>query len=66
MGEELRGILENQRQLEIKFENLTLEGGVAGLKDHAHSLSATTQGEQRNSANVECMYMHVLLFCSCS
>ena len=50
MGSELRGILDTQRQLETRFDQLRLEGGRGGegraayLKDHAHSLAATTQG----------------------
>ena len=50
MGSELRGILDSQRQLETRFDQLRLEGGRGGegraayLKDHAHSLAATTQG----------------------
>ena len=50
MGSELRGILETQRQLETRFDQLRVEGGREGegraayLKGHAHSLAATTQG----------------------
>ena len=51
MGDELRGILESQRQLEIRFDQLRVEGGEGGggeratyLRDQAHSLAATSQG----------------------
>ena len=52
MGDELRGILESQRQLETRFDQLRVEGGGGGggedratyLRDQAHSLAATSQG----------------------
>ena len=50
MGDELRGILESQRQLETRFDQLRVEGGGGGggdratyLRDQAHSLAATSQ-----------------------
>ena len=53
MGDELRGILESQRQLETRFDQLRVEGEGGGgggedratyLRDQAHSLAATSQG----------------------
>lgn len=47
MGGELKRILEGQRQLEEQFNQLTLDeecSGVQQLRDHAHSINATTQG----------------------
>ena len=44
-------ILESQRQLEQKFDQLTLDGGVErsplpNLRDHAHSLTSATHGKR--------------------
>ena len=47
MGGELKRILDGQRQLEEQFNQLTLDeesSGVQQLRDHAHSINATTQG----------------------
>ena len=47
MGGELKRILDGQRQLEEQFNQLTLDeesSGVHQLRDHAHSINATTQG----------------------
>ena len=45
MGDELLHILENQRQLEQKFEQLMeTGGGGADLRDEAHSLATSTHG----------------------
>ena len=42
MGDELKQILENQRQLEDQFEQLMT--GTDQLKEQAYSLNATAQG----------------------
>ena len=51
MGDELVQILESQRQLEQKFDQLTMDGGVErsllpNLRDHAHSLTSATHGKR--------------------
>ena len=45
MGGELKQILENQRQLEEQFEQMTT---ADQLREQAHSLSATAHGEGSN------------------
>ena len=48
MGGELKRILEGQRQLEEQFNQLTLtddSSGVQQLREHAHSINASTQGK---------------------
>lgn len=57
MGGELKRILEGQRQLEEQFNQLTLDedsSGMHQLRDHAHSINATTQ-----SMLVVCPYITV-------
>ncbi len=49
MGGELKRILDGQRQLEEQFNQLTVDeesSGVQQLRDHAHSINATTQGNK--------------------
>lgn len=46
MGDELKQILENQRELESQFNQLTMDGQQ--LKEHAYSLTAATQGKLYN------------------
>lgn len=44
MGDELKQILESQRQLESEFDQLNLDSSGGKLKEHAYSLNATAQG----------------------
>lgn len=45
MGNELKQILENQRQLESEFESLKLDSSDRGnLREYAHNVHITTQG----------------------
>lgn len=50
MGDELKQILENQRQLEEQFEQLTT---AEQLKEQAYSMSATAQG-------IPCINIHAV------
>ena len=45
MGDELKQILESQRQLESEFDQLSLDSSGGGkLKERAYSLNAAAQG----------------------
>lgn len=58
MGDELKQILDSQRQLEVQVDGLGLDGGR--LRDQAHSINATAQGRKHT-----CAADHSYTCCSC-
>ena len=61
MGEELKRILEGQSELEQQFNKLTQDGpGPSGqqLKDQAHAVSVSSQGELLLSTSSHIDWVH--------